>query len=396
MTNQDIAAKGQQYVMNTYARFPVALVRGKGSHVWDANGRQYLDFVAGIAVCLLGHSNQDLNAVLREQSQKLWHVSNLYWIEPQVELAEKLVFQAGMGKAFFCNSGAEANEAAIKLVRKYFYRRKESHRNKIIVFNGSFHGRTLATVAATGQTKYQEGFAPLPEGFAYAEFNDLSSVEQLVDESTCAVMVEPIQGEGGIRPAELGFLKGLREICDQKGLLLVFDEVQCGMGRTGKFFAFQAYGVKPDVITLAKGLGGGFPVGAMLATDKAAGGFAPGDHASTFGGNPLAAAVANRVVDIITEEGFLDQVSKIGNYLFDSLKKVKDGRIVTVRGWGLMLGVEFKAEIKELVEICIQKGLLLVGAGPRVLRFVPPLTVNKSEIDQAVEIFREALKEWNS
>ncbi len=396
MTNNDIVKKGQEYVMNTYGRFPIALVKGKGSYVWDASGKQYLDFVAGIAVCVLGHSNDDLNKVLKEQARDLWHVSNLYWIKSQVEVAEKLVNESGLDKVFFCNSGAEANEAAIKLARKYFYRQKEGNKNHIIVFKGSFHGRTLATVAATGQPKYQEGFAPLPEGFEYAEFNNLPSVKKVLNEDTCAILVEPVQGEGGIRPAQLDFLRGLRKICDQEGLLLIFDEVQCGMGRTGKFFASQAYGVKPDILTMAKGLGGGFPIGAMLAAEKAAGGFAPGDHASTFGGNPLAAAVANRVVETVASKDFLEKVNTMGYYLAEALKKVSDNRIIEVRGKGLMLGVEFNTEVKELIEICMKKGLLLVGAGSKVIRFVPPLTVNETEINKAVNILKDALKEWQT
>jgi predicted acetylornithine/succinylornithine family transaminase len=387
--------KGQQYVMNTYGRFPISIVKGKGSYVWDANGKQYLDFLAGIAVCGLGHSNEELNRVLKEQTQNLWHISNLYWIEPQVEAAQKLVEESGLGKAFFCNSGAEANEAAIKLARKYFYRQKECSKNHIIVFKESFHGRTLATVTATGQPKYQKGFAPLPAGFVYADYNNLESVEKAIDENTCAIMLEPIQGEGGIHPAELDFLRGLRKLCDEKNLLLIFDEVQCGMGRTGKLFAFQNYGIKPDILTLAKALGGGFPIGAMIATDKAATGFEPGDHASTFGGNPLATAVANKVVEIMADKEFLAHVNEMGDYLMESLRKIYDDRIIAIRGKGLMIGVEFEKEIKGLINICMDKGLLLIGAGPNILRFVPPLTINSQEINQAVSILKEALKEWD-
>ncbi len=394
MTNNDIAQKGQQYVMNTYGRFPIAPVRGKGSYLWDADGKQYLDFVGGIAVCILGHCNDELIKALEVQSQQLWHVSNFYWIQPQVEAAEKLVRESGLDKAFFCNSGAEANEAAIKLARKYFYRKQEAFRNEIIVFKDSFHGRTLAAVTATGQTKYQEGFAPLPGGFVYAEFNNLASVERLVNENTCAVLVEPVQGEGGIKPADPSFLTGLRKLCDQAGILLIFDEVQCGMGRTGSLFAFQHYGIKPDIITLAKGLGGGFPIGAMVANEKASSGFAPGDHASTFGGNLLATAVANQVLDILCTGNFMQQVVERSEYLKKELDKIIDRRIIETRGKGFMLGMEFNCEIKGLVNICLQKGLLLIGAGPNVLRLVPPLTVNEAEIDQAVDLLKEALKEW--
>jgi len=380
--------------MNTYGRFPISLVKGKGSYVWDADGKEYLDFLGGIAVNVLGHCDETLQAALQEQAMNLWHVSNLYWIKPQVELAEKLVKISGLGKAFFCNSGAEANEAAIKLVRKYFYR-QQSHKNEIIVFNESFHGRTLATVTATGQSKYQEGFAPLPTGFVYADFNDLGSVEKLINANTAAIMLEPIQGEGGVHPASRDFLINLRRLCDKQGILLVFDEVQCGIGRSGNFFAYQSYGVLPDIVTLAKGLGGGFPIGAMLASDQAATGFAPGDHASTFGGNPLATATANRLVEIVTDPEFAQNTVEMGEYLRDGLNKLADKRIIEIRGCGLMLGVEFSAEVKELVQICIQKGLLLVGAGPKVMRFVPPLNINQTEIKQALAIFEAALQEWD-
>lgn len=394
MNNNEIAQKGQEYLMNTYARYSIAPVKGQGSYLWDADGKQYLDFVGGIAVCLLGHSHPELIQALNQQSQELWHVSNLYWIKPQVDLAEKLVKTSGLAKAFFCNSGAEANEAAIKLARKYFYRQGQPERHDIIVFKDSFHGRTLATLTATGQSKYQEGFAPLPQGFVYAEYNNLASVEALLKSSTCAVMVEPIQGEGGIKPAHPSFLSGLKNLCDEEGILLIFDEVQCGMGRTGRVFAYQHYNIQPDLLTLAKGLGGGFPIGAMVANEKAAQGFNPGDHASTFGGNPLATAVANQVMEILNNGTFLPMVEKNAGYLRQELKKIVDPRIIESRGIGFMQGLEFNCEVKGLVDACLQKGLLLVGAGPRVLRLVPPLTVNEAEIDQAVAIIRAALEEW--
>jgi acetylornithine/succinyldiaminopimelate/putrescine aminotransferase len=263
------------------------------------------------------------------------------------------------------------------------------------VFNHSFHGRTLATVTATGQRKYQEGFAPLPEGFVYADYNDINSVINMINENTAAIMLEPVQGEGGVHPANIEFLTELRNICDQKDILLIFDEVQCGIGRTGTFFAYQSYGITPDIVTMAKALGGGFPIGAMLATNQAASGFAPGDHASTFGGNPLATAVANYLVNTITDPEFANNNRKMGNLLLDSLSKIKDNRIIEIRGKGLMLGVEFNNDVKELVQICMQKGLLLIGAGPQVMRFVPPLNINESEINQAVDIFKEALKDWS-
>ncbi len=394
MSNQSIMEQGQQFIMNTYSRFPIALMRGSGSYVWDADGKQYLDFLGGIAVCVLGHCDAGLQAALNKQAAQLWHVSNLYWTQPQVDLAEKLVKLSGLGKAFFCNSGAEANEAALKLARKYHYRLGHSHRHQFIVFNDSFHGRTLATVTATGQKKYQEGFAPLPEGFVYADYNDLDSVRRLISPKTAAIMMEPVQGEGGIHPAQPEFLAAIRAICDEQDILLIFDEVQSGMGRTGTFFAYQSYGVIPDIVTLAKGLGGGFPMGAMLASDRAASGFAPGDHASTFGGTPLAAAVANYVVDTISAGEFMVNIQQMGAYLRQGLNKVEDSRIIEVRGKGLMLGIEFNREIKDLVAICMQMGLLLIGAGGKVLRFVPPLNINREEVDQALAIVTAALSEW--
>ncbi|MGR6837473.1 acetylornithine/succinylornithine family transaminase [Syntrophomonas erecta] len=396
MTNNELINKGQQYVMNTYSRFPIVLVKGQGSYVWDANGKQYLDFVGGIAVCALGHCPDELNKVLQDQANSLWHVSNLYWNKPQVELAQKLVELSGLDKVFFCNSGAEANEAAIKLARKYFFRKNQANKNEIIVFRNSFHGRTMGALTATAQPKYHQGFTPLVPGFRWADYNNLSSVEQAITENTCAIMVEPIQGEGGIKPADPTFLRSLKRICEQKDLLLLFDEVQCGMGRTGKAFAYQHYGVTPHILTMAKALGGGFPLGAMLANEEVSGGFAPGDHASTFGGNPLATAVAGRVVDIIGREKFLQGVQEKGQMLKEALTRLSDPRIVAVRGKGLMLGIEFNQEVKELVGLCLKQGLLLVGAGPNVIRFVPPLTINDIEINQAVKIFQEALQEWDS
>lgn len=395
MSNQSIINKGQQYVMNTYGRSPIALVKGQGSWAWDAEGKRYLDFMGGIAVCALGHAHPELTAVLREQGERLWHCSNIYWNQPQVELAEKLCSATGMDKAFFANSGAEVNEGAIKLARKYF-RRREQNRYKIITFNNSFHGRTTGALALTGQTKYQQGFEPLLPGIEYAEFNNLASVEALISDETCAVMVEPIQGEGGINPASLSFMQGLRDLCSKEGILLILDEVQTGLGRTGKMMAYQHYNIRPDIVTLAKSLGGGFPVGALLATDEVASGFAPGDHASTFGGNPLACAVGSKVIDIISEPSFLKQVEATGLYLKGKLEAIaeKDKLAITVKGMGLLLGIEFSVEVKELVNTCLENGLLLISAGPRVLRFVPPLNITSTEVDHALAILEQSLASW--
>jgi len=396
MTNQEWMNRGQEVLMNNYGRFPIAMVKGKGSYVWDANNKQYLDMVGGIATCSLGHCPEAVLTVLKNQAQTLWHVSNLYWIPPQVELAEKLTASSGLDKAFFCNSGAEANEAAIKLARKYFYRKKQANKTEIIAFEHSFHGRTMGALTATGQTKYHEGFGPLVPGFKYVEYNNLPAVEQAITDNTCAIIVEPIQGEGGIHPADPTFLRSLRRICDQAGILLIFDEVQCGIGRTGTLFAYQQYGVTPHILTQAKGLGSGFPIGAMLATAEVATGFAPGDHAATFGGNPLATAVANQVIDIINQEEFLKGVKEKGQQLREGIQKINEPRIKEIRGRGLLIGVEFTAEVKELINICMKKGLLVVGAGTHVVRFVPPLTINQTEINQALAIFRDALQDWDA
>jgi len=387
--------KGRQYIMNTYGRIPIALVKGEGSRVWDADGKEYLDLVGGIAVCALGHAHPELTAVLRDQSEKLWHCSNLYWIEPQVELAAKLCQSTGMDKAFFANSGAEANEGAIKLARKYFYRQGQN-RYQIIACRNSFHGRTTGALAATGQTKYQQGFEPLLPGIEFAEFNNLESVKALLTDKTCGILVEPIQGEGGVNPATVEFMTGLKRICQETGALLMLDEVQCGVGRTGDMMAFQYYGITPDIVTLAKGLGGGFPIGALLATDEAASGFGPGDHASTFGGNPLGCAVAHRVVEIISEPDFLAQVKNISDYMQEKLEQIvlKNNRASGLRGRGLLLGIEFSAEVKDLVDICRGNGLLLLSAGPRVLRFVPPLNITESEVDEALNRLEQSLQDW--
>lgn len=395
MGNQEVINEGQQYLMNNYARFPIALVKGDGVRAWDADGKEYLDFTSGIAVCGVGHSNTALKEVLENQAGRLWHCSNLYWIEPQVQLAAKLCRLSGLDKAFFANSGAEVNEAALKLVRKYFSLRGKPG-CEIVAFHNSFHGRTLGALTATGQEKYHRGFEPLVPGFVYAEFNDLGSVEKVITEKTGAIIVEPVQGEGGINPATSKFLTGLRRLCYEFDLLLVLDEVQTGLGRTGKMFAYEHYGIKPDIVTLAKSLGGGFPIGAMLARAEVAQAFEPGDHASTFGGNPLGCAVANRVLDILSEEEMLNHITRIGDYLKSRLQSMTGKRkdVKEVRGLGLLLGVEFTREVKPLVDICMQKGLLVISAGPRVLRLVPPLNIALDEADQGLAILNEALNEW--
>lgn len=393
MSNADILALGQQYVMNTYGRLPMALVKGQGALVWDADGRQYLDFVGGLAVNSLGHAHPKVAAAISAQAETLLHCSNIYWIEPQVKLAKLLVENSCADKAFFCNSGAEANEAAIKLARKYAKLKLGEDKYEIITATNSFHGRTLATITATGQTKYQRGFAPLPEGFKYVPYNDLAALENSIGPHTCAVLLEPVQGEGGVIPAQSEYLEGVAALCREHGLLLIFDEVQCGLGRTGKFLAYQNYSVEPDIITLAKALGGGFPIGAMLAKDAVAEAFQPGDHASTFGGNPLACSAALAAMETLLQEGLLEHTLELGDYMKLKLEELaqKHTYVQEVRGLGLMLGMELSIEGKDIVASCLQQGLLINCTNGNVLRFLPPLIITKEQVDQAVAILDQAM-----
>ncbi|MEA1971370.1 MAG: acetylornithine transaminase [Thermodesulfobacteriota bacterium] len=394
MTTEELISNSNRFIMNTYSRLPIVLVRGKGIHVWDSDGKEYLDFLAGIAVCGLGHANPSISGAICKQAETLMHVSNIYHIEPQIQLAALLVENSFADKAFFCNSGAEANEAAIKLARKYAYENMDEDRYRIVTMKNSFHGRTLATVTATGQEKFQKGFDPLPSGFGYVPFDDLASLEMAVTEDVCAVMVEVIQGEGGIRVPAEGYLEGVRKICDDRGVLLILDEVQTGMGRTGDLFAYEASGVKPDIMTLAKALGNGFPVGAMLATDKVAASFTPGSHASTFGGNPLAMAAGISVMEELLYGGVLDNCKKMGVYFREKLDelKVKHTFIKEVRGRGLMIGMELSIEGADIVNGCMNKGLLMNCTCDNVLRFVPPLIITKGDIDCAVDILDEVMR----
>ncbi|TZE83622.1 acetylornithine transaminase [Calorimonas adulescens] len=386
---------GKDYIMNTYSRFPLVLVRGKGAVVYDDQGREYLDFVAGIAVNNLGHCHPSVVAAIKEQVENMIHCSNLYWNAPQAELARLLVENSFGDKVFFCNSGTEANEASIKLVRKYSKENYGENRYGIITMHQSFHGRTLGSLTATGQTKYHNGFAPLVEGFKYVPFNDIRALEAAIDENTCAVMLEPIQGEGGVYEVQENYLYQVRKLCDEKGLLLIFDEVQCGMGRSGKLFAYQHYGVQPDIMTLAKAIAGGLPLGAMIATDKVASAFKPGDHASTFGGNPVACAAGVAVMKELLG-GVIDNAREMGDYLKAGLLQLKQIHpvISEIRGKGLMIGVEFNMqEVTGIVNKAMQKGLLLLSAGHRVVRMVPPLIITRTEIDKAIDVLDDVLKE---
>jgi len=394
MKEKEITALADENIMHTYRRFPVVLARGKGQKVWDVNGKEYLDFVAGIAVCNLGHSHPGVIDALKKQLEKLTHVSNLYYTEPQARLAKLLVDNSFADKVFFCNSGAEANEAAIKLARKYAHENLGADKFELITMKDSFHGRTMATITATGQEKFQFGFTPLLEGFTYVPFNDLKALEKAVNEKTCGVMVEPIQGEGGVNIPDARYLKEVRALCDEHKILLIVDEVQTGIGRTGKLFAYEHAGIEPDIMTLAKALGNGFPVGAMLATDKIAESFAPGNHASTFGGNPLAMAAALATLEIMLQEGILDNCRKTGDYFLKELKKLekKHALINNVRGKGLMLAVTLNMEAAEIVRECMQKGLLINSTGGKTLRFVPPLIITNKDVDQAVDILNEVME----
>lgn len=392
MLMQEKIAKGQKYIMNTYGRLPVLFVKGEGSWLYDDEDNKYLDFVAGIAVNCLGHNNELVNDAIREQSEKLIHCSNLYWIEPQIELAQILCQKAGMDKAFFCNSGAEANEAAIKLARKWG---QAKGRYEIISAYQSFHGRTMGALAATGQEKYQKAFQPLLPGFKFAHYNNLASIENEINEKTAAIILEPIQGEGGLNEPESDFLLEVAKLCKKHDILLILDEVQTGISRTGKAFGFQNYGVEPDMITLAKGLGGGVPIGALLAKGEASESFVPGDHASTFGGNPLVTNVAFKVCQKVLEEDFCKEVEEKGSYMKGKLEELKKEHsfISKVKGRGLILGLEVGDHASLIVEKMLERKILINAIGGKTLRFVPPLNVKKEEIDLLIENLAEVLKE---
>ncbi len=393
MPTEELRQDADRYLMNTYARTPISVVRGRGSRVYDLEGREYLDFVAGIAVNVLGHAHPDLVAAIQKQAQQLLHASNLYYTEPQTKLAKALVEHSFAKKAFFCNSGAEANEAAIKLVRRYAHQKYGAERYEIITMLQSFHGRTMATLTATGQDKVQQGFEPLLPGFTYVPFNNLSAVEQAMSGRTAAVMLEPVQGEGGVHVADKSYLKGLRELCRSRDILLIFDEVQTGMGRTGALFAYEHFGVAPDIMTLGKGLGGGLPIGACLATDEAAAAFVPGTHASTFGGNPLTCAAGLAVVRTLLEGRLLEQGRRMGEYLGKGLQDLKDRLPIVkeVRGLGLLQGMELTVDGKSVVTDCLARGLLINCTVDRVLRFVPPLVITQTEIDRLLDVLSQVL-----
>jgi acetylornithine aminotransferase len=380
-------------IAKTYKRFPIVLEKGSGCTLYDTQGRRYTDFVAGIAVCNLGHCHPGVIKAVCDQAQRLVHVSNLYYTIPQVELAAWLVEHSFADRAFFCNSGAEANEAAIKLARKYFNERGDIGRFKIITMEHSFHGRTMATLSATGQDKIKKGFDPVLEGFDYVPFNDLEALQSKIDANTCAVMLEPIQGEGGVRCPDADYLKAVRQICDASDVLLILDEIQTGMGRTGRLFAYEHFDVAPDIMTLAKALANGLPIGAMLATEQVAEAFGPGAHASTFGGTPLVTATALEVCKTLVQGGVLNQGRETGAYFKEKLQWLKERHavIVDLRGLGLLLGIQLAINGESLVNPCLQRGFLVNCIQDNILRFIPPLIIQKEEIDALIGCLDEIL-----
>lgn len=385
MTN-DLIETADRVMASTYSRFPIVLTEGKGCTVRDAEGRTYTDFVAGIGVCNLGHAHEGIAQAVADQARRLVHVSNLYYTKPQTELAEWLVKHSFADRVFFCNSGAEANEAAIKLARKYFKDRGAPERFRMITMEGSFHGRTMATLTATGQEKIRKGFEPLLDGFDMVPFDDLGAVRDAITEETCAVMLEPIQGEGGVQCSGRGYLEGLQELCDREGLLLIFDEVQTGMGRTGRLFAHEHFGVKPDIMTLAKALANGLPVGAMLAKEGVAKAFTPGSHASTFGGTPLVATAALAAAKALLDEGVLENCQRVGQYFKDRLLSLKSkyALIREVRGSGLLIGLDLTCNGTPIVRACMERGFLINCIQEHILRFVPPLIIKEEQIDSLI------------
>jgi len=391
---ENIKETSDKVFFNTYKRFPIVIAKGSGCTLWDTEGRSYTDFLAGIAVCNLGHAHPGISKAILKQADTLFHVSNLYYTIPQTELAAWLVNHSFADRVFLCNSGAEANEAAIKLARKYFKEKGDNNRYRIIAMEKSFHGRTMAALSATGQDKIKKGFDPILQGFDFVPFNDSKALKDKISNETCAVLLEPIQGEGGIRTPDPEYLKTVREICNEAGILLIFDEIQTGMGRTGKLFAYEHFGIEPDIMTLAKALGNGLPIGAMLAKEHIAGAFGPGSHATTFGGTPIVTAAALEVVKVMTEENIIEHCREIGNYFKARLLWLKERHdlIEDVRGLGLLLGIKLKIKGESIVTACMEKGFLINCIQDDILRFVPPLIIQKDEIERLIlsldEVFR--------
>lgn len=394
-TSKDWIARGEKHVANTYARLPLVAVRGEGTRLWDVDGKSYLDFLAGVAVNNLGHCHPKVVAALQEQAERLLHCSNFFHIPSQIELAEILCANSFGDRVFFCNSGAEANEAAMKLVRKYSREQGGENRFEVITALASFHGRTIGTISATGQDKARFGFEPVVPGFKYVPFGDIQALRTAISPNTCAVMLEPVQGEGGVNVPPAGYLEAVRDVCDENGLLLVFDEVQVGCGRTGELFAYQHDGVEPDIMTLAKALAGGPPIGAMVAREEISESFGPGTHGSTFGGNPLMASAAVAAMKVLISDGILENCTEMGHYLRVRLEELRDRYpfISQVRGRGLILGMELTIQGGDIVKKALERGLIINCTVGKVLRFLPPLTVSREEIDEAIGILDRILAE---
>ena len=383
----------EKVMMHTYNRYKVVLDHGKGMYLYDIEGKEYLDFTAGIAVFALGYNNEQYNEALKHQIDTLIHTSNYFYSIPTLEAASKLTKASGMDKVFFTSSGTEAVEGAIKLARKYYYKKTGKAGGEIISMEHSFHGRSMGALSITGTKKYREAFEPLIGGVRFAEFNNLDSVKDNINDNTCSVIMEPVQGEGGIYPATEEFIKGVRELCNDKGILLIFDEIQCGMGRTGSMFSYQSYDVMPDIITSAKALGCGVPVGAFAATDDVAQAFEPGDHGTTYGGNPFVGAAVSKVFDIFESSNILDNVKSSGQYLFQKLEELKKSYSIITghRGKGLMQGLEFSIPVKDIIAHALEEGLILISAGQYVIRFVPPLILEEKHVDKMIQILTKTL-----
>ena len=393
MTAQEYMDKAEQFLVHTYNRFKIVIEKGDGVYLYDVNGKKYLDFAAGIAVFALGYNNKKYNDALKAQIDKVIHTSNLYYNVPAIEAAQKVVEATGLKKVFFTNSGTEAIEGAIKMAKRYAYDRDGHANHEIIAMNHSFHGRTLGALAVTGNAHYQEPFGPMIDGIKFAEYNNLESVESLITDKTCAIVLETLQGEGGIYPADEEFIKGIRKLCDENDIIMICDEIQCGMGRTGKMFAYEHYGIKPDIVTVAKALGCGVPVGAFVAGEKTCNSLVPGDHGTTYGGNPLCCAAVSKTIEIFEKEHMLDHVNEIAPYLTQKLQEIVDtcDAAVKVKGRGLIQGLQITKPLGEVTAKALEEGLLIIGAGTDVIRMIPPLVIGKEQVDEMVEILKKAL-----
>jgi len=392
---KQIIDEADKVLMHTYNRYQLVLDYGKGMYLYDTDGKEYLDFTSGIAVFSLGYDDKDYNDALKHQIDLLLHTSNYFYAKPTLEAAKKLSKASGMDRVFFTNSGTEAIEGAIKLARKYYYKKTGKAGGEIISMDHSFHGRSMGALSITGTKKYRQAFEPLIGGVKFATFNDLNSVKENISDKTCAIIMEPIQGEGGLYPATDEFIKGVRKLCDELGILLIFDEIQCGMGRTGDMFSYQGYKVKPDILTSAKALGCGVAVGAFAATEAVAAAFEPGDHGTTYGGNPFVCAAVSKVFDLYEDRNILENVKRVGDYLSLKLNEVKNKYdiIVDHRGKGLMQALEFKSPVNRIIAKALEKGLILISAGANVIRFLPPLILEEKHVNDMIEILTECLDE---